>query len=197
LRTDSVLEDDGSVTVSIKWYQEDILDTGGVPLTGFKLYQFEQDSYYEPEEFTIDDADAVLAFDGSDLPASTSTDVTGLTADTAYSFRVTALNPDESVPSEMLTVHAGGFPDAPDTISEIAGSRTGHSIGLDWDEPANTGGSAIISYTLAIFWENEPYEVVYHGTETEEVVEGLTAGETYHFMIKATTLIGDSEWSSN
>ena len=135
-------------------------------------------------------------FDGTDLPAVTSFDATELTADTAYSFRVTALNGEESEASEMLTVHAGGFPDAPDLLEEIDGSRTGHSIGLEWDEPANTGGSDIVSYTLAIFWENEPYEVVYHGTATEAVVEGLTAGETYHFMIKATTLVGDSDWSA-
>lgn len=61
----------------------------------------------------------------------------------------------------------------------------------------DTGGSAVLSYTLAIFLENQEDQVVYHGSVLSAVVEGLTAGTEYQFKVKATTLVGDSPWSAN
>ena len=29
-----------TTSITVKWYSVDLLDTGGVPLTGFKLYSF-------------------------------------------------------------------------------------------------------------------------------------------------------------
>lgn len=92
-------------------------------------------------------------------------------------------------------MRAAGFPDAPSSITEVAGSRTGSSIGLEWPEP-DSGGSAILSYTLVVVRENEQDEVVYHGSVTNAIVEGLTAGQEYQFRVKATTMVGESAWSA-
>jgi len=127
--------------------------------------------------------------------------VTGLTLDRDYSFYVTALNPTiypgEGPVSERLTVRAAGFPQAPTPITEVAGSRTGASIGLEWPAPTDTGDSAIVSYTLAIIRENQAHLLVYHGIATKAVVEGLTSGQEYQFKVKATTAVGDSAWSAS
>ena len=85
-------ETSGTASVTVKWYQQEVQDTGGVPLTGFKLYHFKQ-STSPPAAFTL--AAATLAFDGSDQPEITEHVVTGLDLDADYSFVVTALNPDE------------------------------------------------------------------------------------------------------
>ena len=127
--------------------------------------------------------------------------MTGLTLDRDYSFYVTALNPTiypgEGPVSERLTVRAAGFPQAPTPITEVVGSRTGASIGLEWPAPTDTGDSAIVSYTLAIIRENQAHLLVYHGIATKAVVEGLTSGQEYQFKVKATTAVGDSAWSAS
>lgn len=122
--------------------------------------------------------------------------VTGLVVDTDYSFFVTALNADEGPQSDSLTLRAAAFPEAPSDLAETADSRTGTAIGLEWTAPTD-GGSAILSYTLAIVRENEEDQVVYYGSATSTVLEGLTAGVEYEFKILATTAVGDSTWSTN
>jgi hypothetical protein len=139
----AVVGADASATV--RWYQQELADTGGVPLTGFKLY------YYE----TAVPGTVTLAYNGENFPEVYEFAVAGLTTDTDYSFYVTALNPDEGDPSDALMMRVASLPDAPLTISLIAGSRTGTSIGLEWPAPVDNGGSPVISYTLAIFKDNE------------------------------------------
>lgn len=160
----------------MRWYQQDVSDTGGVPLTGYKLYYFKQTT--DPPVDVVLSA-STLAWDGTGRPEVTEFVVTGLDADSDYSFVVTALNPYEGPQSNPLTVRAAGFPVAPASITEVAGSRTGHSIGLQWPAPTDNGGSAVVSYTLAIFRENQEDQVVYHGISLTAVVEGLTAGTEY------------------
>ena len=108
---------------------------------------------------------------------------------------MTALNPDEGLQSDSLTLRAAAFPEAPTALSEIAGSRTGTAIGLEWAAPAD-GGSAVMSYTLAIVRENEEDEVVYHGSTMSTVLEGLYSGTEYEFKILTTTMVGNSPWST-
>jgi hypothetical protein len=98
--------------VTLRWYPHELVETGGVALTGFRLYYFEQTS----PDLVLGPSDSTLAFDGADLPEVTEFTVTGLTLDADYSFFVTALNPDEGPASDILTVRAAGFPDPPATI---------------------------------------------------------------------------------
>mgnify|MGYP002629113398 FL=1 len=92
---------------------------------------------------------------------------------------MTALNPREGPPSDLLTVRAAGIPEAPSAISEIAGSRTGSSIGLVWPASADDGGSAVLAYTLAITQDNREDRLVYHGSSPQAIVEGLVLGQEY------------------
>jgi hypothetical protein len=179
-----------AASITIGWYQEDLFDTGGVPLTGWNLYVHQKIG----TTTEVTRADATLAFDGSGQPGVTQFTVTGLELDQDYLFFVTALNPGEGAWSDALTLRAAGFPLAPSEITELAGSRTGSSIGLEWPVP-DSGGSAILSYTLAVVHENEADQIVYYGSSTRAILEGLRAGEEYQFKIKATTMVGDSEWS--
>ena len=55
--------------------------------------------------------------------------------DEDYEFTLSGLNPDEGPESLPLTLRAAGFPDAPGAITEVASSRTGSSIGLQWVVP--------------------------------------------------------------
>ena len=92
--------------------------TGGVPISGFKLY-------------AIDSSNIVtLVFDGTDQPAVLEATVTGLTIDKDYQFYVTALNPLEGIASDPAQFRLAGFPSAPGAITEVPVSRTGTSIGL-------------------------------------------------------------------
>jgi hypothetical protein len=77
----------------------------------------------------------------------------------------------------------------------VAGSRTGSSIGLEWPAPVDDGGSTVLSYTLAIIEDNHEDLLVYHGSSLSADVGGLTAGQAYQFKVKATTMVGDSDWS--
>ena len=73
-------------------------------------------------------------------------------------------------------MRAAGLPTAPGTITEIAGTRTGTSIGLQWTAPASDEGSAIISYTLVKVRENQEDEIVYFGSSLSATVSDLNPG---------------------
>ena len=148
--------DDGSgtLTASITLRWSPLFDTGGVPLTGYKLYALH-----------IDTDTTSLVFDGTDRPEITETTVSGLELDADYSFYVTGLNPFESPDGMMSTTYrAGGRPGAPGQITEVSDSRTGTRIGLEWSEPTNDGGSAILAYSLVLTRENMDDVVLYYGS---------------------------------
>ena len=130
-----------AATLTLGWPA--LLETGGVPLTGYKLYQKR-----------LSDSVQSLAYDGTSLPSITQATITGLILDEDYQFWVTGLNPSEGLESEAITVRAAGKPLAPGDITEVASSRTGTSIGLEWTAPTSDEGSAIISYTLVKVVEN-------------------------------------------
>jgi len=91
-RTGSAKVDGTTASVTVRWYQQDVSDTGGVPLTGYKLYYFKQTT--DPP-VTVNLAAATVAWDGTGQPEVTAHTVPGLDLDSDYSFVVTALNPDE------------------------------------------------------------------------------------------------------
>jgi len=69
-----------------------------------------------------------------------------------------------------------GFPTAPGAITEVPLSRTGTSITLAWTAPSNSGGSAILVYTLVLVRQNVEDEVVYYGASLTSVQENLQSG---------------------
>ena len=122
--------------------------------------------------------------------------VNGLDIDTDYSFYVTGLNPFEGMQSDSSTYRLAGRPDAPGQITEVTDSRTGNRIGLEWEAPFETGGSAIIAYTFVIVRENIDDVVLFYGSLNNAVMNDLIPGSTYSYRVKATNAVGDGEWSA-
>ena len=110
-RVSSEKNDETYGSITLAW--SPLVDTGGVPATGFKLYSVDSSN------------EVVLEFDGTDAPEILETTVSGLILDQDYSFYVTGLNPYESDPSQSVSYRIGGRPTAVGAITEIAGTRTG------------------------------------------------------------------------
>ena len=83
-----------------------------------------------------------------------------------------------------------------DQITEVADSRTGSRIGLEWAPPSDTGGSSIIAYTLVIVRENTDDVILYYGSTNSAVMNDLSPGNTYSYRVKATNAVGDGDWSA-
>lgn len=115
--------------------------------------------------------------------------------DADYDFYVTGLNPFEGEQSNSSSFRLGGRPDAPGTITEIAASRTGSRVGLEWDEPTDNGGSDVLAYTLVIVRENTEDVVLYYGSTNSAVMNDLVPGSQYSYRVKATNAVGDGPWS--
>jgi hypothetical protein len=126
-------------------------------------------------------------------PASeTSKTVTGLTAGTAYTFVVTALDeggagPD-SAHSNAVTPTALAVPGAPTATAATAGPV---SANVTWAAPSSNGGSPITGYLVT------PIAGGKAGTPTSAAagataatVPGLTAGATYTFTVAAVNAVG-------
>jgi titin len=172
-----------TASVSLEWTP--LTDTGGVPLTGYKVYY-------------IDDSTSTttLGYDGSGAPETSSCTISSLVLDETYDFYVVGLNGDaydEGTWSDSLTLVAAALPDAPGAITEV--TRIDNSIEVTWVASANDGGSALVAYTLYLVEDNQDDLVVYYGTANSATVMNLEDGETYYFKATASNAVGESDAS--
>lgn len=149
-----------TASATIGWYA--VIETGGIPLTGYKLYAKLLSTGVE-----------TLVYDGTDKPEVLTTIVQNMILDQDYDLYLTALNIYEGPRSGPLRVRAAGLPFAPGPILEIADSRTGSSIGLEWSAPSSNGGSPILAYTLVQVIENQEDKLFYYGPSLSSKVAGL------------------------
>ena len=120
--------------------------------------------------------------------SGTSATVTGLSADTSYTFTVKATNRAGTGPAETVAVRTDE--NAPGPVRDLEGTATGTStVSLDWDAP-NTGG------TTSGYWVSatgvDSSQIAISGTSA--TVTGLTANTQYSFRVYATNGGG---WSSS
>ena len=123
--------------------------------------------------------------------------ITGLTNGTEYTARVIAVNAvGDGPPSDEATGTPVGPPDAPPNVQ--AGS--GHEqLTVSWGAP-NDGGSAITEYTLQ--WKsggqnfNSTRQRTIAGTSRTDTIPSLANGTEYTVRVRATTALGDSDWSA-
>ena len=125
---------------------------------------------------------------------ATSVTVAGLLNGTSYSFTVHATNAigngPESVASTAVTT-TPGTATAPLFVSASAGSA---QASLQWQAPANDGGSAITSYTVTASPGGLTMTVPVNSSN--RTITGLTNGTHYTFTVHATNAYGDSPEST-
>ena len=74
----------GTTTADVEIEWNPLMQTGGVPLTGYKLYMLRVSTSVQ-----------TLIYDGTNNPATTMANITNLVLGEEYIFTVTGLNPDE------------------------------------------------------------------------------------------------------
>ena len=125
----------------------------------------------------------------------TSYNVTGLTNDTTYYFKIYAIN--SIGPGEVSDVTSGrpissvpsvsSVPSAP-IITAIAGDSY---VDLSWNVP-NNGGNTINNYTSEMSINSTNWTDISTSINTNIRVSDLSNGRTYYFRIYATSAIGPS-----
>jgi hypothetical protein len=136
----------------------------------------------------------VTASPGGETCRSTGTTCTiqGLTDGDTYTFTVRAVNAagdsptDTSAPATVL-----GSPFPPAALSATGVTDAGDQVTLSWSAP-DDGGSAITSYTATA----SPGGYTCTTTSTSCTFDGLTDGQQYSFVVRATNAIGTSGPSS-
>uniref|UniRef100_A0A8D8XJT9 Twitchin n=1 Tax=Cacopsylla melanoneura TaxID=428564 RepID=A0A8D8XJT9_9HEMI len=187
--TDRPSEPEGPIQVSdihkegcsLKWKRP--LDDGGCPI----------------EYYLVDKLDPVKC---CWVPCGRSPephlDVTGLTPDKEYKFRVTAVNAEgESDPLSMdhsvLIKNPFDEPGKPGDLEATDWDKD--HVDLQWTPPLSDGGSPITGYIVEVKDKSGNWEkaVVVPAGETSCTVPGLIEGETYQFQVKAVNAAGPGE----
>jgi Domain of unknown function (DUF4082)/Fibronectin type III domain/Bacterial Ig domain len=130
-------------------------------------------------------------------PATTAT-INNLTAGTAYTFTVQAVNNNGNGPasaqSNSVTPTGAIAPSAPTAVT--ASPATGQAQ-VSWTTP-NANGNPITGYTVTPFigtTAQTPVPVS-NGSATSATVTGLTTGTAYTFTVSATNSVGTSAAST-
>lgn len=134
-------------------------------------------------------ADGVMTPKSVAGKTTTSTVIENLNGGTSYSVVVKAKNSNNETSvasSPAQTLVAQSVPAAPSAISAIAGKG---QVTLTWGAPANTGGLTLSDYKITA----SGVSTTSGSATTSKVIDGLTAGAEYVFVIKANNSLGDSE----
>ena len=180
---------DGSTAIDLSWSAP--ADTGGSPITGYKIEVSSDGSSFA--DLVANTASAATTYEHSGLPAATT-----------RHYRVSAINAiGTSSPSDtaMATTAAPprppppppppgprtSVPGPPTNLTAVVGDG---QIVLSWDAPASDGGAAITDYEYRINGSG-PW-IPIGSTDTTHTVTGLVNGTEYTFQVRAVNRIGKS-----
>ncbi|MEA2534508.1 MAG: large repetitive protein [Actinomycetota bacterium] len=173
----------GSGSATVTWVAP---GNGGSPITAYTVTPFIGTTAQNPVQV-------------SGSPPATSIVITGLTPNTAYTFKVAATNAvgtgPPSAASSAVTVGADTVPAAPTNVVAVPGNTTAN---VSWTAPFN-GGSTITSYTVTGFPQSETGGGQVSTTVTGSpparslTVNGLTNGTAYTFSVVAANGVGPSQ----
>ena len=126
--------------------------------------------------------------------ASSPISISGLTANTAYTFTVTATNSYgiSNASSASNSVTTANVPGAPTSVTASDTGIDGEAL-IAWTAPGSNGGSAITDYVIEYSSNGgSSYTTFSDGTSTgtSATVTGLTIDTTYIFRVKAVNAIG-------
>ncbi|MEB3345847.1 fibronectin type III domain-containing protein [Aquimarina gracilis] len=140
---------------------------------------------------------AYHVYQGNTIIASvttTSYQVTGLTENTTYSFRVKAKDAMDNVSGFSNTANATTLPvdtEAPTAPTNlITSNSTQTTVDLSWN--ASTDNIGVAGYDV-----HEGNTVIANATTTSYQVTGLSANTSYGFSIKARDAVGNTSNASN
>jgi len=120
--------------------------------------------------------------------STTSCQLTGLANGTTYTVSVTATNINgTSGPSDTVDVTPFTVPDAPTLTTATPGNQTAT---IAWTAPADSGGSAIVSYTVSTSPASDGCTVASPAVTCN--LAGLTNGTEYTVSVVATNAGGNS-----
>ncbi|MCL2623781.1 MAG: fibronectin type III domain-containing protein, partial [Planctomycetaceae bacterium] len=121
-------------------------------------------------------------------PTGTSTTITGLTANTAYHFRIQATNSGGA--SDWVTINATTLMIAPQNFRSTV--KTANTVALAWNAVTGATGYELQYKELdAPDWTATPAQF-----GTSAIISGLTAGTDYIFRIRAANTDSVTNWTT-
>lgn len=167
----------GNAQVALSWSAPS--SSGGVAVTGYKVYQSTDDSSYSEVA----------------TPSGTSQTITSLTNGTQYYFKVAAVN---AVGTGSLTSSVNATPaTTPTAPQSFTGSAGDTEVSLSWAAPSSNGGSAVTGYKVYQSTDDASYSEVATPLGTSQTVTGLTNGTTYFFKVAAVNAEGTGTQTSS
>jgi len=132
--------------------------------------------------------------------ASSPISVSGLTANTSYTFTVTATNSygTSNASSASNSITTATTPGAPTSVTVSDPGTDGYAL-VSWTAPASNGGSAITDYTVQYSSNSGSSWTTFSdgtSTSTSATVTGLTLNTAYIFRVAAVNIIGTGSYST-
>ena len=173
-----------TTAVTLGWSPPDIVNSP--VLTGYQYRQRTENGPYGPWT------------DIADSASLTRHDITGLTAGEAYTFQLRALNSAGQGPDSNQASSTTGVPGTPNHLA--ATPKTTTTAALSWSPPDSFGASAVTGYQYRQRLGGGPYgswtDITNSASLTRYDVNGLTAGASYTFQLRAENASGSGSGSN-